>query len=315
MNKKILSTGIVLFATLALSVFSSCSTRKLMVAEMTDLMETGAAAMESDDDLDMLQQALPANIKLMEALLASDPRNERLLVLLARLYGSYTFLFLDGRIEATPSVSTGSATDAVPLTSLKDSAVRYYGKAMDYALRALEVRHPLAGELLQKVADAGPFIQSLQTRDLPALFWYGFNLSGLINHRRDSVAVVARGHLFEKSMQRVLQLQADYYHGSAHLILMAFYASRSPLMGGNLGYAREHYRQLKAMHGDSLLLPDLFYARYVLVQQQDRSQFEQLLTAIQTSADPDPRFRLLNHVARQRSSVYLSMADRLFEGS
>ena len=113
----------------------------------------------------------------------------------------------------------------------------------------------------------------------------------------------------------MLQLQADYYHGNAHLILMAFYASRSPMMGGNLGRAREHYRQLKTMHGDSLLLPDLFYARYVLVQQQDRSQFEQLLSAIQTSADPDPRFRLLNHVARQRATLYLSMVDRLFEES
>jgi hypothetical protein len=69
------------------------------------------------------------------------------------------------------------------------------------------------------------------------------------------------------------------------------------------------------MHGDNLLLPDLFYARYVLVQQQDRDQFEQLLSAIKTSADPDPRFRLFNRVARQRASVYLSMADRLFEGS
>ena len=300
---------------LVLSVFSSCSTRKLMVAEMTDLMEAGAAAMESDDDLDMLQQALPANIKLMEALLASDPHNERLLVLLARLYGSYTFLFLDGRIEAIPSASTGPATGTVPLTTLKDRAVRYYGKGMGYALRALEVRHPLAGERLYQVAEAAPFVQSLQAKDLSALFWYGFNLSGLINHSRDSVAAVARGHLVEKSMQRVLQLQADYYHGNAHLILMAFYASRSPMMGGNLGRATEHYRQLKTMHGDSLLLPDLFFARYVLVQQQDRSQFEQLLSAIQTSADPDPRFRLLNHVARQRATLYLSMVDRLFEES
>ena len=67
---------------------------------MTAVMETGVDAIEQDDDLDMLQQALPANIKLMEALLASDPLNERLLALLARLYGSYAFLFVDGRIEA-----------------------------------------------------------------------------------------------------------------------------------------------------------------------------------------------------------------------
>lgn len=313
MNRGIFSAGGVLVAMLVISVFSSCSPQKLMVAEMTGLMETGAAAMETDDDLDMLQQALPANIKLMEALLASDPQNERLLILLARSYGSYAFLFLDGRIEALQSAGPAAAAETLP--SLKARAVRYYGKGLDYALRALEIRHPLAAERLHRVAESSPFVQSLQVRDLPAIFWYGFNLGGLVNHSRDSVSTIARAHQVEKTMLRVLDLQADFYHGSAHLVLMAYYGSRSPMMGGNLERAAEHYRHLKDMHGDGLLLADLYYARYVLVQQQDRRQFEQMLEVITTNPDPDPQFRLFNRIARDRALVYQAMADRLFEGS
>jgi hypothetical protein len=309
MNKDVFPAGAALGVMLVISVFWGCSTRKLMVAEMTAMMETGAAAMEGDDDLTMLQQALPANIKLMEALLASDPQNERLLVLLARLYGSYAFLFLDGPIEAhQPAAGVETAG------SLKKRAARCYTKGLEYALRALEIADPLAAERLYRVTESASFVQSLPEQDLPALFWYGFNLSGLINHNRDSVDTIARGHLIEKSMRRVLELQPDYYYGSAHLILMVYYAARSPLLGGNLGRAREHYEQLKTLHGDRLLLTDLFYARYVLVQQQDRRQFEQILAALVTDSDPDPRFRLFNRVARDRARVYLSMADRLFEG-
>lgn len=314
MGKGAIAAGFILAVMLVSPVLLGCSTQKLVVAEMTGLMETGIAAMETDDDLDLLQQAFPAHIKLMEALLASDPRNERLLVLLARLYGSYAFLFLDGRIEALKSADSPPAADnTVMLSSLKEKAERFYDRGLGYALRSLEIRHPSAGERLLRVTDSAPFVQSLQDRDVAALFWYGYNLSGLVNHDRDSVSTIARAHLVEKSMRRVLQLQPDFFHGNAHLVLMAYYASRSPMMGGNLGFAREHYGQLKALQVNNLMLADLFYARYVLVQQQDRRQFEQMLKAIVASTDADPRFRLFNRVARERARIYLAMADRLFE--
>ena len=315
MHNVFIAAGRVVVGILVIAVFWGCSTRKLLVAEMTDLMENGSAAMERDDDLVMLQQALPANIKLLEALLESDPQNERLLALLARLYGSYAFLFLDGRIEALQLNGERQTAVSSKITSLKERAVRYYGRGLDYALRAIEVRHPLAADRLQRVADSARFVQSLQAQDLSALFWYGFNLSGLINHERDAVATIARGHLVEKSMRRVLALQPQFHHGGAHLVLMVYYASRSPLMGGNLTRAREHYGHLKTMHGKDLLFTDLYYARYVLVQRQDRRQFEQMLTAITNNPDPDPRFRLFNRIAVDRALVYLTMADRLFEGS
>ncbi len=310
MNRGAASAGFAVLGVLAIAVFWGCSTQKLMVAEMTGLMETGTAAVESDDDLDMLELALPANIKLMEALLASDPENERLLVLLARLYGSYAFLFLDPRIEAFPPGADSAAPSA-----LKEKVVRCYGKGLDYALRALELDHPQAADRLNRVSDSATFVQSLQGRDVPALFWYGFNLGGLINHNRDSVGTIARGHLVEKTMRRVLELQPDFFHGGGHLVLMVFYASRSPMMGGNLVKARQHHGQLKALHGDRLLLTDLYYARYILVQEQNRRQFEQVLTDIATRPDPDPRFRLFNRVAADRARTYLGMADRLFEGN
>ena len=306
------AAGFAIFGILVLSLNWSCSPRRLVASEMTSLMEAGAASMEQDDDLEMLQQALPANLKLMEALLASDPKNQRLLVLLARLYASYAFLFIEGRIDADQWPSAYPQQRNASREELRDTAVRLYTKGKGYALQALAVDHPHAAAHLSKVTQSDAFIRSLQGQDMGALFWYGFNLSGLINHNRDSVELIAQAHLVERSMKRVLALEPQFYHGTAHLVLLAYYASRSPLMGGNLSLAEKHYQQLKALHGDRLLLTDLFFARYYLVQLQDRRRFEQVLTAVVDSSDSDARFRMLNRVARDRARIYLSKADYLF---
>ena len=68
----------------AMILSGGCSPRKLMVAEFGELIRTGLPAVEQEDDLDLLARSMPAHIKLLETLLASDPANRELLVLLAR---------------------------------------------------------------------------------------------------------------------------------------------------------------------------------------------------------------------------------------
>ena len=119
----------------------------------------------------------------------------------------------------------------------------------------------------------------------------------------------------EAVMRRVIAVSPDYYHGTAHLVLMLSQASRPRMMGGNLEQAIGHYHQVKSIAGDRFLLADLFYARYCLPQKQDRSEFEQVLSQIANTdiRDSDP-FALLNQVAVRRAQIYLNTIDYLFEG-
>ena len=61
---------------------------------------TGMSAFETDDNLMLTENAFPANIKLMETLLASRPDHYPLLTLLAKMYGSYGFVYFEPRLEA-----------------------------------------------------------------------------------------------------------------------------------------------------------------------------------------------------------------------
>ncbi len=126
----------------------------------------------------LLGKAFPAHIKLLEAMLVSDPRNRQLSVLLSRAYGSYAFIFYDGQIDALQLKTTPTAADRARTKDLIEIASGYYRKGTDYALRALEVRHPGCRRQLDTITTAGQFIQTMGIKqDLPALFWYGYNLS------------------------------------------------------------------------------------------------------------------------------------------
>jgi tetratricopeptide (TPR) repeat protein len=294
----------------------SCSPRKLAVHEIAGIVETGMTVLEQDNDLDMLAQALPANIKLLEIILASSPEDADLLTLLARSYGSYTFMLIEPKLEdvqfraASPDADEKLADDAI---RLKQTVSEYYLKGMTYALKALEVRHPRCRTKLKTVGAIEPFLQTLSHGDVAAVFWYGFNLAAWINLNLDSVQAISQGHVAEKCMRRVIELQPDFFSGSARLVLIAYYASRSPMMGGNPDAARRHYEALKQTTGESFLMADLFYARYYLQQSQDRQACETMLKAIVAASSQTSAFPLFNKVAENKAHIYLSALGELFE--
>ena len=148
--------------------------------------------------------------------------------------------------------------------------------------------------------------------DVPALFWYGFNIGAYVNQNIDSVKTISKAHLVEKAMHRVVDLDPTYFHGGAHLVLLIYYAARSPMMGGNLKLALSHYNQLKSLAGDGFLLSDLYYARYCLYQKQERKKYQDVLTGIIKYSGTDNSHLFLNKIATIRAQTYLDATDRLF---
>jgi hypothetical protein len=81
---------------------AACSPTTVIVRQMTDLVDDGMIAFERDDDLDLIEKAIPANIKLLEVMLANSPDDCRLITLLSRFYGSYAFGFAETRLGKGP---------------------------------------------------------------------------------------------------------------------------------------------------------------------------------------------------------------------
>lgn len=291
----------------------SCSPRRVITSEFVSLLENGRPAIEQEDDLHLLAKSMPAHIKLLETLLANDPDNDRLLILLARLYAGYAFAILESELEARRLDMPTVVDTGIPDGQLDGAVARYYHRGAQYALRSLGIRHPQAQARLNQLSSAGDFIRSLDTGDVPALFWYGFNLGGVVRHRLDSVEAMARAHLVEKAMGRVVELNPAYDHGNAYLVLLVYHASRPPMMGGSPEKARKYYLLHQQSKTPTASLDDVFLARYVLVQEQEKDAFTERLTAVATKAETDGPISLMERVAVVRARLYLKASDRFFD--
>ncbi len=301
---------------LALLILAGCAPRAYIAGQVGQMVADGMTAFEAEDDLDLVEKALPANIKLLEALLASSPDDRRLLTLLSRLHASYAFAFLETDLErgllasdgCTPSQPEAGAGGPPPT---RESVARYYRKGLQYGLRALQADHDAWRHEIDHPEALGKRLAALRPEDAPALFWYAFNLGAFIRLNADSIRVASQAHIVPSAMQRVIDLDPSYYYGLAHLVLLAYHA-RSPALGGDASAARRHYDTFRAAAGEDFLLAQVFHARYLLHQQQDRSGFESELAAVLARPENPAACRLLNQVARVRARIYLDAADCLF---
>lgn len=303
-----------------LCFFCACSIRGMVINEVAKIAEDGISAFESDEDLVLMEKAFPANIKLFETMLESRPENHKMLTLLSRLYGSYAFAFIEPRFIALKlgvnkpyQNGMNAHSETLPtIDSLKQELDRYYLRGAEYALRALEVHHSNCRENIKNVSTANTFFKSLTKKDVSALFWYGFNLGEYVNLNLNSVKAISKAHLAEKAMLRVVELDPEYFHGSAHLFLMAYYGSRSPMMGGNPDAALTNYHDLLDISGKNFLLAEVFHARYLLVQQQEKKKFIRILNRIVKKPTEEKSFALLNRVAVDLAGIYLRAVDQFF---
>jgi hypothetical protein len=303
--RRVFSAALGLFVTAA--ALTACSPQRMVIQELSATVAAGLSAMEADDDLETTERALPAQIKLLEGLLASAPQDENLQLLLARLLGGYTFTFLDARLDdGTPSAIV-SGLDAEELVQWADRLNR---KGAAYARLILVQRHPKWAEVGTSLPEE--LLQEIDRPDAPALFWFAFHLGSQARRHPDSAVGLAQSLMAHRAMERVIALTPDYQDGAAHLLLMVA-AARPPMLGGDPAQAEAHYRRLKAVAGDDYRMADLFYARYCLHPRQDRVAFVKTLQAILAQPVQPSRHGLQNAAAARRAKRYLERIDQWFE--
>ncbi len=300
-------------------LLAGCTPRQMMVRQFGALVETGMDRLEESGDVALVGTGLPGQITLLEALLANDPENERLHLLLARLYAAQGLLYLEPLVEAAAwEIPVPWLEGCAPPKHVlkKTQLARVFQKGAGHALAVLEAQRPDSGAQLSKVNRIGAYLKTAKVDEVPSLFWYALNLGAWVNHHRDDLNAIAQAHVAERIMRRVVELQPDYYHGFAHLFLIAFYGSRPPMLGGRPEAAQQHYVMFKAMAGTSeslsVHLGEVYYARYCLPLRQRRDEYTTLLTPI-AKTPINAGTGLFDALAIRRAQLYLKAVDRLFE--
>ena len=283
----------------------ACSIQRMAVDRLGDALAAGGTTFSSDDDPQLVRDALPFTLKLIESLLAESPQHEGLLLAAASGFTQYAYAFVQQDADRAEAESFETAMAG------RDRARRLYLRARDYGLRALDARNP--GFSLALADDPARALREAERDDVPALYWTAASWGGAIALSKDDPSMVADLPIVEALIDRAIALDASWNHGSLHSFLISYEPARPG--AGIAGYDRatEHFERAVALSEGTLASPYVAWAESVAIAKQDAEGFRKALDSA-LAIDPDARteWRLENLIAQERARWLLARMDELF---
>ncbi len=303
-SRVVSATSCLALLALVAAVSSGCSIRRVAVNKLGDALAAGGASFATDDDPDLVKDAAPFSLKLMESLIAESPRHKGLRYATASGFTQYAYAFVQLESEEIESKDLQAAT------ALRQRARRLYLRARNHGLRGLEVTYPGLEQRLR--SNARMAAKELGVKDVPLIYWTAVAWAASISVSKDNPEAVADLPVAEALMDRALELDENYADGSIHGFLITYEMSRKGVPGDPAQRARKHFdRAVEITHGQRAG-PFLSLAEAVSVPEQNRAEFDALLgRALAINPDAKPEWRLENLVMQKRARWLLGRVDDL----
>jgi hypothetical protein len=274
-------------------LLTACSMGQMVVRGSQTILDSGIESMNRETDLQLAKDAMPANLKLLEGMLLEDPNNAELVIYAAEGFYGYSFGFVEIENPARAKLLYR----------------RCYSHAQ-HALRLAGIDIDPESATLEAVETA---VSKAGTKAVPAIFWTASCLGKWIDLSRDDMSLVASLANTATLMQRVIELDDEFYFGSAHIFFGAYYGGRSPMLGGDFSRAEAEFLRAAAINDNKLLIVDLLQAEFLDRQRLDQQAFHNRLTAIiEAPEDLYPEMALVNGIAKQRAAILLDLEDDWF---
>ncbi len=283
---------------------AACSISRFAVNTLGDALAEGGSTYASDDDPELVGQALPFALKTIEGLLQKSPGHKGLLLAAASGFTQYSYAFVQCEADYVESGDLARAKE------LRLRAVRLYRRGHAYGLRGLEVASPGFGTALRR--DPAGAVARLHKQDVALMYWTALPWAAAAAVSKDG-ELVADLPLVEALMRRALALDEGFGDGAIHDFFIAFEGGRPAAAGGSVERARAHLERALRLAGGKRVAPLVSFAETVSVAQQDRAEFTTLLSrALELDADRFPEQRLANLVAQRRARWLLGRVEELF---
>ncbi len=272
-------------------IASSCG--YLRSAAIGNLTEDVASASARHDDIELVAQAVPTFLVLLEGLLESDPQDDDLLLAAAEGYTAYAVLI--------------EHEDA-------SRARRLYRRARDYGWDGLVARRPALKGLRE--ASFGEFARverHLKEDDLPWVFWTASAWGGWVSTNLQSMPALAQLPRVIYMMEWVLEHDEGFQGGGPHVFLGVYYGALPRMLGGDPDRSLRHFDRAIDLSGGKDLSVLVQKARYYARQIFDRRLYEELLREVlERPVDAVPELTLQNAAAQRQARLLLDEIDEHF---
>lgn len=258
-----------------------------------DLMAEVSKTTLQHDDVELVMQALPAYLLLMDSLIEADRDNAELLRAAAEGYTAYAML-----VEISDP----------------HRAASMFLRAKDYGAAALIARRPeIADSFSGPFSRFGDIEQHLHKNDLPYVFWAASSWGTWIGAHTESMAALADLPRVMLLMQWVLDRDETFHHGNAHVFLGVYHAALPPILGGDPERALSHFEAALTMTDGQDLMAFVQMARFYARQTFDRELYLCLLERVLASPLGNiPELTLQNAAAQRLARIMLRDVDVYF---
>ena len=299
------AAGLLLALSSLVLLTPGCSIRRMAVNKLGDALAQSGTTFSSDDDPELVRDALPFALKLMESLLAEAPKHPGLLYATASGFTQYAYAFVQQDADEREEESFAGAE------ALRVRARRLYLRARNYGLRGLETAHRDFATALR--ADPKKAVSRTRKSDVPLLFWTAASWGAAIAVSKDNPDLIADVPIVAALIDRALELNEAYDAGAIHAFLITYEMGRRSAAGDPVARARKHFDRALELGRNASASPLVSYAEAVCIQKQDRAGFESLLKqALAIDPDAAPEKRLVNLIAQRRARWLLQRADDFF---
>jgi len=299
--------------TLRLTIFvllcslCACSVKKYAVRQVGASLNSGPSVFETDDDLELVGDALPFSLKLVETLLAEVPDDRNLLLTAARGFTLYSYAYADFPAEQTYENDLDRGRE------MRERALRLYLRAAGYGFRAIETLYPGFEEALRRNPQDAVLVTNpkKRSRDVPLMYWTAAALGLAVSNAKSDAAMLARLEEVDALIARCTELDPDWDGGSLHEFQLTLAGARPG--GPERAALDQAFQSAEALREGSSAALYVSYAEAAAVPAQDVALFREMLAKAKAVAIDDyPERRLLNTLAQRRASWLENRIEDLF---
>jgi|GEM_PF-462858 len=268
--------GIIL---LCFFTLSGCGTfRRVALKTASPLLMDAMSGIEGEGNWEAFRAGTPANLTLIDGLLAAAPDDESLLVAAVKGNAGYAFgvletLYLDDKLQDIEN------------SEYKEQAIFHYTKAFDYGLKYLQ-ENDLSLEDLKMALKEKKGLPGLLENQLPgdelslnAVVYTAQALGSMINLQRENIQLVSFLPLVKGMFDWACEADPNIGFGVCQIFYGSYEAGRPAMLGGNPQKGKKIFEDFIKNHPHNWLGRVAFIEYFAIPQYDEdvyRSQKKEL---------------------------------------
>ena len=226
-------------AAAAVLLFSSCSIQKLAINAVADALgggSTGGSAFTTDNDPELVGDALPFALKLYETLLEQAPEHTGLLQTTGLGFVMYSNAYVQSPADTLPEWEFEKQEE------MYARAKKLYLRGRDYIFRSLDIKYPGFLDSVES-GDLPQFVRQIGEEDIDALYWGSAGWFAAIAINVFDFELTLQTPMAKAMMDRAYELNPDYGDGTLDDFYIMYYAGLPADMGGSDEKAAYHFKR------------------------------------------------------------------------